>query len=544
MASSRNLIVYVKFLNLVESYNIQTKQKNHQEFPDFDGNITNFFTRLQSRCNLKHVKAIAFTFMGDEFSNFVGLYNFRLKCREFCEKHQIFYLFIDSALFQPFSLISQTKTMVKEGEKVMIFLLDFLFPPTALSFIRQKKNYRFVKQVCSKFSPFTQQWQEDMFQGLNPKKIIFSKGPTKRHGLCNSEKALKFFKTYNTMVVDFEDGFAHTMETTVNKILHLMDEKDDPYDVEVHCWGRLEIRYNGKILIEAGETEIAPFEKSVIVKVVPKKSVSMYGTFPILPELVKEIKLSEFKTKKVKVTLKLDINSFYDFKVEPFVGEEEAKANVAEKLCKGNTDADKKIIEEEANKNDKENGERKPSPIDPEAVVIDKQVIPEKVQMIIDKQNFAVSYYANGKEYNVNDSEGEAKTPIYIAFTENKPIIGKSAMEIFKEKPKFVVFDLIKLCSVSTEDICNPKWGFKLSKEEETGDSLCLTFETLEGEKESTVEFLLALILKNGKERIKKETGKKFEEIEIKFNGFSPNETLKKNFTEAAKLLKINIVFV
>uniref|UniRef100_A0A914QAD0 Uncharacterized protein n=1 Tax=Panagrolaimus davidi TaxID=227884 RepID=A0A914QAD0_9BILA len=117
-------------------------------------------------------------------------------------------------------------------------------------------------------------------------------------------------------------------------------------------------------------------------------------------------------------------------------------------------------------------------------------------------------------------------------------------MDIYSEKPKFVVFDLIKLCSVSTEDICNPKWGFKLSKEEETGDLLCLTFETLEGEKFSTVEFLLAFILKNGKERIKKETGRKFEEFEIKFDGFSPNQILKKNFIEAAKLLKINTVFV
>uniref|UniRef100_A0A914PH41 Uncharacterized protein n=1 Tax=Panagrolaimus davidi TaxID=227884 RepID=A0A914PH41_9BILA len=408
MASSRNLVLHVHCLNLVESYNIETKQKNHQEFPDFDGNITNFFTRLQSRCNLKHVKAIVFTSMGGEFSNFVGFYNFRLKCREFCEKHQIFYLFLDSIFFQSFSLISQTKTMVKEGEKVMVFLLDILCPPTAFSFIRQKKNYRLVTQVCSKFPPFTQQWQEDMFQGLNPKKIIFSNGSTKRHGLCDLAKAEIFFKSYNPIVIDLDDGLAHTMDTIVNKVLHLMDEKDDPYDVKVPCWGKCEIRYNGRTLTETGETEIAPFEKSVIIKVVPKKSVSMYGTFSILPELVKEIKLSEFKTKKVKVTLKLDINSFYDFKVEPFNAkeEEDAMANVAEKLCKGNIDADKKTSEEEAKKNDKENCERKPTLNDPEAVIIDKQVIPEKAQMIFDKQNFSVSYFANGKKYNVNDSEG------------------------------------------------------------------------------------------------------------------------------------------
>uniref|UniRef100_A0A914QLC0 RING-type domain-containing protein n=1 Tax=Panagrolaimus davidi TaxID=227884 RepID=A0A914QLC0_9BILA len=332
MASSRNLVLRVHCLNLVESYNIETKQKNHQEFPDFDGNITNFFTRLRLKCDLKHVKAIAFTFVGGEFSNFVGFYTFRLKCRDFCEKHQIFCLLLNSTLFQPFSLISQTKTMVNEGEKVMVFLLDFPFPKPPLSFIRQKKNYRFINKVRSKFSLFTQQWQEDMFQGLNPKKIIFSNGSTKRRGLSDLEKAQEFFESYNPIVVDFEDGMAHIMETIVNKVLHLMDEKDDPFGVDVPCWGKFEIRYNGEILIKAGETEIAPFEKSVIVKVVPKKSVSMYGTYPTVPELVEEIKLSKFKTKKVKVTLKLDINSFYDFKVEPFnAKEEEAMANVAVK---------------------------------------------------------------------------------------------------------------------------------------------------------------------------------------------------------------------
>ena len=81
--------------------------------------------------------------------------------------------------------------------------------------------------------------------------------------------------------------------------------------------------------------------------------------------------------------------------------------------------------------------------------------------------------------------------------------------------------DLIKLCSVTTDDTFNPKWGFRLSKENE---SLVVTMETFEGEKKATVEFLLAFIIKEGKERIKKETKKRMKEIEIKFDGFSPNE--------------------
>uniref|UniRef100_A0A914QJL6 Uncharacterized protein n=1 Tax=Panagrolaimus davidi TaxID=227884 RepID=A0A914QJL6_9BILA len=67
--------------------------------------------------------------------------------------------------------------------------------------------------------------------------------------------------------------------------------------------------------------------------------------------------------------------------------------------------------------------------------------------------------------------------------------------------------------------------------------------QTKDGERHSTPEFLLAFFLKNGIHRIKEETGKKMKEIEIAFDGFIPNETLKKNFVEAGLLLKIDIVF-
>uniref|UniRef100_A0AC34FT78 Uncharacterized protein n=1 Tax=Panagrolaimus sp. ES5 TaxID=591445 RepID=A0AC34FT78_9BILA len=68
--------------------------------------------------------------------------------------------------------------------------------------------------------------------------------------------------------------------------------------------------------------------------------------------------------------------------------------------------------------------------------------------------------------------------------------------------------------------------------------------QTNEGERKAPTEFLLAMILKNGKDTLKKETGKKMKEIEIKFDGFVPNEILKKNFVEAGKLRKKSIVFV
>uniref|UniRef100_A0A914Y9F4 Uncharacterized protein n=1 Tax=Panagrolaimus superbus TaxID=310955 RepID=A0A914Y9F4_9BILA len=63
--------------------------------------------------------------------------------------------------------------------------------------------------------------------------------------------------------------------------------------------------------------------------------------------------------------------------------------------------------------------------------------------------------------------DGCDKTPIYIAFVEKKPVIGKAAMEVYGKEPQFVVYDLIKLCSISSADVTNTNWGFRLSKENE-----------------------------------------------------------------------------
>uniref|UniRef100_A0AC35F552 Uncharacterized protein n=1 Tax=Panagrolaimus sp. PS1159 TaxID=55785 RepID=A0AC35F552_9BILA len=542
MASSRNLIVHFQRDQMVKTFNILTNELKLGTLI-FDENSPYYFVQLQSMCNLKHVKAFLFNADDFHFSNFAEYYDFCLKCREFCEKHQIFYFFTFLPFITSANALKQTKTMVKQGEKVMLFLMDRSgIPAAGFTFIRKSNSYQMVSQWPS--PPLIQQMEEYILGQLKPEKVIV----LKRFGSKKLKESQKFFKNYNYTVITMAELMAHYMDPVVDKVLHLTGEKINPYNIEVPCLGVFEVNIDGECLIKSEQYDTAPFEKFIVVDVHPTKVVSLFASFrsskPV--ELVKKVKLSEFKTKKAKVTLKLDINSFYDFKVEPFIAkeEEEAIANVGEKLNKVNIDADKKTIEEEAKKNDKENGERKPAINDPETVEIDKHVIPEKVQMIFDKQYFSVSYFANGKEYNAYDSDGEAKTPVYIAFTEKKPIVGKSAMEIYSEKPKFVVFDLIKLCSVSTADIFNPKWGFKLFKEEEKGESSFLTFETFECEKYSPVEFLLAIILKNGKDRIKKETGKKFEEIEIKFNGFSPNEILKKNFIEAGKLLKINIVFV
>uniref|UniRef100_A0A914PPQ9 Uncharacterized protein n=1 Tax=Panagrolaimus davidi TaxID=227884 RepID=A0A914PPQ9_9BILA len=500
MSLSRNLIIHVHNKVLIDSYNIKTNKYNrYKEQLNFHENDTKLFQQLQFIFNLKEVKAIAFSSVGFELPTYNKFYQFRLKCREFCEKNHIFCL-IPAGHLSASVALSHTQTMVQKGEKVMIFFL-FGTRPVAVEYIRTTTSYQYIKHCTSKYPSFTQKWEKEMFDGLKPKKIILSKDPI----TSDLEKAQKYFESYSPVVFDFECTLENCMDPIVNKVLHLMGEKVDPYDIEVPCMGKFDVRMKQYSLFKVEPFDSVPCEKSAVIAVNQKKRVSMYASYPSFnpPELVKEIELSTFKkNKKVKVTLKLDINSFYEFYVEPFNG-----------------------------KNEKESKEN-----------VDDFASPGKAQMVFEKQHFSVSYFANNKQYNFNDSDGQIKTPTYISFHEKKPTVGKSAMEIYETKPKVVIFDLVKLCSISTDDVFNPKWGFKLIKVE--NGSLNLEFESSKGKTQSSLDILLALVLKNGRNRIEKETGKRMKEIEVEFDGFFPNETLKKNFVEAGKLLKINIVFV
>ena len=68
--------------------------------------------------------------------------------------------------------------------------------------------------------------------------------------------------------------------------------------------------------------------------------------------------------------------------------------------------------------------------------------------------------------------------------------------------------------------------------------------QTNDGEKSSTIPFLLAILLKDGLKRIFKTCNEKIKDLQVKFDDFTPNETLKNNIVEAGKLLDIKINFV
>uniref|UniRef100_A0A914QBW0 Uncharacterized protein n=1 Tax=Panagrolaimus davidi TaxID=227884 RepID=A0A914QBW0_9BILA len=112
---------------------------------------------------------------------------------------------------------------------------------------------------------------------------------------------------------------------------------------------------------------------------------------------------------------------------------------------------------------------------------------------------------------------------------------------MFNVKPEYVVYDIIQLCSNSSLIFVNPKWKFTLSKSDDS--SLMITFKTFDGERQANPMILLAMIIKDGINKIQKEINAILDEIEIGFDGFIPNKFLKQNFEKAAERLKIGISF-
>ena len=70
-----------------------------------------------------------------------------------------------------------------------------------------------------------------------------------------------------------------------------------------------------------------------------------------------------------------------------------------------------------------------------------------------------------------------------------------------------------------------------------------LSIQTANGEHRSSTAFILSMVFRHALKLIKNETGKSIQSLQIKFDGFNPNEVLKDTFEKAGKLSKTNILF-
>uniref|UniRef100_A0AC34GYI9 Uncharacterized protein n=1 Tax=Panagrolaimus sp. ES5 TaxID=591445 RepID=A0AC34GYI9_9BILA len=451
--------------------------------------------------DLNHIKAIAFIINEHRFSTYKAFYVFRQKCYEFCQKHGIFYFAPLKSFINDFMALSLTQTMVNEGEEVTV-IGRINQSATGSTFIREKNYYRLVNiHISLNFSP-TLQWKQTFMENSKPKKIVFFPSVDQ---LSNYMYYLNDFKKVfinpKPVAVTVKLTTQLFQKHIMDMVQHVMGEKLSQYYI-LKTFGNISaVHIQNNYFITVTRYEALPLEKSAVIDVDRTKTI-VY-TAKVRPEYplsyFEEVKLSKFKCKKVKVTLKLDENGFYDLKVEPY---DAGKNNLNKKLSK---------------------------------LSVNDNL--EKARIIFDEQNFCVYLQKDGKEKLINGSD---KTPIYLSFTEKKPLIGKPAKEAYEANPEFVIFDLIKLCSTSNANIMDSKWGFKFEKEDK---GFKVKVQTTKGPGESSIDFLLALILQHGLQMIKNEVGKKMDKIEIGFDGFTPNEILKENFEKAGKILKTAITF-
>uniref|UniRef100_A0A914P5I9 Uncharacterized protein n=1 Tax=Panagrolaimus davidi TaxID=227884 RepID=A0A914P5I9_9BILA len=510
----RNIIVHCQYMPedselLFIPVNIRTNQCSVVPIEcnaNISSQVDTFFQqRFANIIYPNGVKAILFISTENEFKSFATAYYFRQKLRDYCKMHGIFYSFPTQDSLHMFGALLSTKIMVKEGEEIL-FLRSRANYSTgnftnveAMIAVRKKDSYQFIKTLDKIKYGFTQQWKKRFLQSSNPKRVIILCGPHDSNEYVHG--MLEVFKDEKAVVYNFGHSLENINEPVVQKVLHDMQENLNPYYVSQMFLYNFQVKVGDKVLIAVTLDRAPPLDESFVVDVDPIKTVTVtqnalnkeFSTKEPNYAIIEKVKLSEFKCKKVKVILKVDINSFYEFKVEPVEYEDKSELSS------------------------------------------------DKARIIFDKQNFSVCIVKDDKETIITNSNGLDKTPNYIAFTEEKPIVGKAALEMFNEKPDFVVFDLIKLCSITSEDVMNPKWKFTLSKDED--GTIMVTMQTINGERKSSVAFLLAIVFKYALKIAKNENGKKVKNVEIKFVGFEPNETLKKNFIEAGNLMNVKTTF-
>uniref|UniRef100_A0A914YK99 Uncharacterized protein n=1 Tax=Panagrolaimus superbus TaxID=310955 RepID=A0A914YK99_9BILA len=507
-STNRNIIIkgeHSLILGKVHWMNIDSRKHDSKTFFLPKRNAQEYIEQLfeESGVERKDVKAIAFIHNEHEMETWKKAYEFRKGCYDFCQKNGIFFLHSTSFGYHYFVATLRSKAVGNEGDQLTVIYCE-MNAVLGQSFVRESGRWKcnFV-HVAVEFEN-TQEWKHQFLRGYEPKKIVFM------HHLdgFDFQEVIDLFNIENSVVL--KGGYEYLSTGSIDKILHVMGEKPIPYDIAPQCVYVYAVNLGKDNLICVNYENVLPFEKSGIIDVNPCKTLTFGAKLAVFKpfEVIQEIELSTFKCKKLKVTLKIDVNCFYHFEVEPIDDKD---------LCGQFEELEiLKAVE-------------KPP------------FSPRKAQIIFNKHECWLHFTCdNGCTHPTPDIDGLDKTPIYIAFTEEMPLVGKAAKEVYRCKPEYVVFDIIKLCSIKSSDTANPNWGFTISKEEE---SLMVTLQTLDGERKSSVEFLLALIIKNALKPHVLGGSKppKWDKAEIRFEEFIPNETLKQAFLSAGKLLKMKI---
>uniref|UniRef100_A0A914P5P1 Uncharacterized protein n=1 Tax=Panagrolaimus davidi TaxID=227884 RepID=A0A914P5P1_9BILA len=511
MSTTRNLIVRVQFLSeppeavkkeditLAEVccvlINTSTNESSNFKIPcnaNIGDEVAEFLKMFPNLIPPSDIKAIIFITAGNEFNSFITGYIFRLKLRKYCKEHGIFYSVSTFDALYMSDALCKTGTTVKEVEEVMFIRSKKDKTVDAVIIKRDINCFRHVQTLDPVEYECTSEWKTKFVGAFKLKKVILFQASkfvmfyvSGMKQLFKNESPVEYFNNTSDELLD---------QLAVSKVMHDMGEKINPNYVQIGLNNYFVI-YNKEMWINIPLGSDLPVEEIVVIPVIDTAIVGISTDSPHYYSSIQKERLATFHSKRAKVTLKVDIHSCFEFSVEPFDG-----VDLNEEL---------------------------PYRDNPQPSFIKTSSLP---RIVFDEESFYVCLLESDV----------FKTPIFISFTEAKPFIGKIAMEMVNDQAEFVIHDLIKLCSASSIDEIDSKWKNRLILE---NDNLMVTVQSTEGKVKASLQFFLAMILKDAIKIARKGTGEKSENFEIKFVDFKPNETLKKTFIEAAKLLKVGIVF-
>uniref|UniRef100_A0AC34FTW6 Uncharacterized protein n=1 Tax=Panagrolaimus sp. ES5 TaxID=591445 RepID=A0AC34FTW6_9BILA len=522
MSTSGDLVIFVTAYNeYVTLINIETKKCSVLRVSNFStfSNNNEFFKCLEAAIYLPSVKAIVFdACVAPRRVSALEEYQHRLKCLEFCHAHGVFCLMLAPQEFCATVTFSQVCPVVKENEIVILSMVESQTTIHSAFFFKQSDGFRILDSNFSQSLSFSEKWKRDFVKKYNyqPTMLITVSQSSEidiSHHVGRIKKCFETIRIIHNLAYNTELD-SQVGPAMVEKVLHVMGERKCNFFVKFPCMREFFIRFGKTTMITVDTSMYLPFMESVIVKRDNKTSVTLYyhisSEKSAGPEILEEIQMSTFKSKKVKITLEIDINSIYDLKVEPV----DDHGNL-QSVC-----------------------------MNPVAAVQD-----ESFKIIFEKESFSIFLDNNV----LKDECGLEKIPLYLCvFTyhgEDVVNIGEHALDNCRVYSEAVVHDILEVASISDIDEVNPRWKFKFCEE---GDQFMVKMKSIshgEYEKEGvkcSVPFLLALFLKHASDRVKKEIGKRMKMVEISFDDdIEENKTLKKNFIEAGKLFhNIDIHFV
>uniref|UniRef100_A0A914QL95 Uncharacterized protein n=1 Tax=Panagrolaimus davidi TaxID=227884 RepID=A0A914QL95_9BILA len=463
-----------------------------------------FIKNILALIPLEEIKAIAFIFQRDKEPITAELI-LKRKLRDFFQEHEIFCHFPQLETASMNAALLNIKPKVKEGECIAV-IDDPWLDMVRCRIFRKKRN----------FYPFCDSYEFSFDQLPDVRRIILLRHKLKHiiYHTCpnNSSFFIKFgiSDTLKDVQNVFSDIRFSILQKSINDafsdaipgiIKHLMDGNEPKYMINHFCNTEFTISPSSVICTNGDHL---PFQKSVI------RNIKTANQFLTLSEKesgeIKRINLNQYFSQKIKITFTLDIDMFYDIKVEslgPLVLP--SVEHVLEKSLKVS------------------NG--------------------EKIKIVFTQNHFLIFVLTNGKKKAIKNSDGLTEFPLYISFAEEKPITGKAAFEVLEEKPTFVIYDLVKLSSKNVHEIKASNWPFKLTKDSD--NETFVEFDTFRGRRKTSPDFFIGMILKFALGVIEKKTEKKFEEIGIEFQGFGiSKENFVECFEKAAKRINLKLTFL